>query len=81
VGDNAPQAILSLVDGPRDIRFEMTARATGREKALGETREMTERNRDKVLRYRGEEGRRAFEAKADEFAVGPIRVELVVVEN
>lgn len=30
-GDNAPTAILELVDGPRDIRFEMTARAVGRE--------------------------------------------------
>lgn len=30
-GDNAPTAILELVDGPRDLRFEMTARAVGRE--------------------------------------------------
>lgn len=30
-GDNAPSAIVELVDGPRDIRFEMTARAVGRE--------------------------------------------------
>jgi len=28
-GDNAPQAILELVDNPRDIKFEMTARAVG----------------------------------------------------
>lgn len=28
-GDNAPHAILELVDNPRDIRFEMTARAVG----------------------------------------------------
>lgn len=28
-GDNAPHAILELVDGPRDLKFEMTARATG----------------------------------------------------
>ena len=30
-GDNAPVAILELVDNPRDIRFNMTARAIGRE--------------------------------------------------
>ncbi|TFY58063.1 hypothetical protein EVJ58_g6644 [Rhodofomes roseus] len=28
-GDNAPHAILELVDNPRDLRFEMTARAVG----------------------------------------------------
>ncbi|EJT99843.1 ribosomal protein L17 [Dacryopinax primogenitus] len=30
-GDNAPLAILELVDNPRDLRFAMTARAVGRE--------------------------------------------------
>jgi hypothetical protein len=28
-GDNAPEAILELVDNPRDLRWEMTARAIG----------------------------------------------------
>lgn len=28
-GDNAPKAILELVDGPRDTKFEMTARKVG----------------------------------------------------
>lgn len=28
-GDNAPHAILELVDNPRDLRFEMTTRAIG----------------------------------------------------
>ena len=28
-GDNAPHAILELVDSPRDLRFAMTARAVG----------------------------------------------------
>lgn len=28
-GDNAPNAIVELVDNPRDIKFEMTARAVG----------------------------------------------------
>lgn len=31
LGDNAPHAVIELVDGPRDLRFEMTARAVGRE--------------------------------------------------
>jgi large subunit ribosomal protein L17 len=30
-GDNAPRAILELVDNPRDLRWELTARAVGRE--------------------------------------------------
>ncbi|KAJ3844888.1 mitochondrial ribosomal protein L17 [Lentinula raphanica] len=30
-GDNAPVAILELVDSPRDLRWEITARAIGRE--------------------------------------------------
>lgn len=33
-GDNAPHAIISLVDGPRDVKFEMVARAVGRERLL-----------------------------------------------
>jgi large subunit ribosomal protein L17 len=28
-GDNAPHAVLELVDGPRDLKFEMTARSAG----------------------------------------------------
>lgn len=28
-GDNAPHAILELVDNPRDLKFEVTARAVG----------------------------------------------------
>jgi large subunit ribosomal protein L17 len=28
-GDNAPHAVLELVDGPRDLKFEMAARAAG----------------------------------------------------
>ncbi|KIY47034.1 mitochondrial ribosomal protein L17 [Fistulina hepatica ATCC 64428] len=30
-GDNAPMAVLELVDNPRDLRWDMTARAIGRE--------------------------------------------------
>ena len=32
-GDAAPAAILTLVDGPKDIRFEMLARQVGKEAA------------------------------------------------
>ncbi|KAG6911900.1 hypothetical protein DXG01_000147 [Tephrocybe rancida] len=31
LGDNAPRAVLELVDNPRDLRWEMTSRAIGRE--------------------------------------------------
>lgn len=82
-GDNAPLAILSLVDGPRDLKFEMAARAVGvesvrrgmrkGEQALGGAweglREFTARSADKVLKYRGAEGRETFEAKARAYAV------------
>jgi hypothetical protein len=30
-GDNAPHAILELVDNPHDLKYEMTARAVGKE--------------------------------------------------
>ena len=57
--DQAPTAILELVDGPRDMRFAMTARTVARERAVGEgeIREVTLRNVAKVTRYRegGEE--------------------------
>ena len=62
---------MSLVDGPRDLKFEMTARAWGRERAMDQEgeREMTSRNKEKVLRYRGEEGLKDFEERAERFAV------------
>ena len=56
--DQAPTAILELVDGPRDIRFAMTAKTVARERALeGGIREITLRNIAKVTRFRegGEE--------------------------
>ncbi|CAD6884839.1 unnamed protein product [Tilletia controversa] len=34
-GDHAPRAVLELVDGPRDVRLEMTARAVGRQLYVG----------------------------------------------
>ena len=56
--DAAPSAILELVDGPRDMRFAMTARALAREReGEGGIREVTARNVRKVTRFRvgGEE--------------------------
>jgi large subunit ribosomal protein L17 len=51
--DMAPSAILELVDGPRDIRFAMTARTIVRERGEGkDLGEMTARNIDKVTRFR-----------------------------
>ncbi|KAI9773810.1 MAG: hypothetical protein M1840_006035 [Geoglossum simile] len=53
--DQAPSAILELVDGPRDIRFAMTVAAVARERAVvGDRglRENTVRNVGKVTRFR-----------------------------
>lgn len=51
--DQAPSAILELVDGPKDMRFHMTAKTLVRERATEEgIREITAKNVDKVTRYR-----------------------------
>jgi large subunit ribosomal protein L17 len=51
--DQAPSAILELVDGPKDMRFAMTARTIARERADGvEPSKMTERNIEKVTTFR-----------------------------
>lgn len=56
--DQAPSAILSLVDGPRDMRFSMTAKAIVRQRKEGlPMHELTAVNVRKVTRFRagGEE--------------------------
>ncbi len=56
--DQAPSAILELVDGPRDMRFAMTAKTLARERQSEHgVRDITARNVAKVIRYRkdGEE--------------------------
>jgi hypothetical protein len=59
--DQAPSAILELVDGPKDMRFAMTAAAVARDRALGKRHtELTQKNISKVTRYR-REGRDVFE--------------------
>ncbi|EAS31649.3 mitochondrial 54S ribosomal protein YmL8 [Coccidioides immitis RS] len=51
--DQAPSAILELVDGPRDMRFAMTAKALARRRTEGkEVNEITARNVKKVTRFR-----------------------------
>ncbi|KAL8914834.1 MAG: hypothetical protein Q9171_000670 [Xanthocarpia ochracea] len=51
--DQAPSAILELVDGPKDMRFHMTAKTLVRERASEEgVREITAKNIAKVTRYR-----------------------------
>ncbi|KAI4199350.1 MAG: hypothetical protein LQ346_002587 [Caloplaca aetnensis] len=51
--DQAPSAILELVDGPKDMRFLMTAKTLVRERTTEEgIREITARNVGKVTRYR-----------------------------
>ena len=51
--DNAPQAILELVDGPKDMRFAMTARAIVKEHAEDKPmHNITATNLRKVTRFR-----------------------------
>ena len=51
--DQAPSAILELIDGPRDMRFAMTAKTLVKERASEDgIRELTARNVIKVTRYR-----------------------------
>ncbi|KAI1182553.1 ribosomal protein L17 [Nemania serpens] len=60
--DQGASAILEFVDGPKDLRYAMTAAAVARDRALGHaSNELTRRNRDKVLRYRGPNGEKAFD--------------------
>ncbi|KXJ91164.1 ribosomal protein L17 [Microdochium bolleyi] len=51
--DQADSAILQLVDGPRDLRFAMTAAAVARDQKLGkESQPLTLLNKQKVTRFR-----------------------------
>ncbi|KAF2973540.1 hypothetical protein GQX73_g172 [Xylaria multiplex] len=59
--DQGASAILEFVDGPKDLRFAMTAAAVARDRALGrKSNELTLKNRSKVLRYR-DNGEKAFD--------------------
>ncbi|KAI9811610.1 MAG: hypothetical protein M1827_005359 [Pycnora praestabilis] len=62
--DQAPSAILELIDGPKDIRFAMTARTLAFQRAEEkEVNEITAKNIKKVTRYR-EGGEDALEKAA-----------------
>jgi len=51
--DQAPSAILELIDGPKDMRFAMTARTLARQRGEGEdVNALTQRNIEKVTRFR-----------------------------
>lgn len=51
--DQAPSAILELVDGPKDMRFAMTARAVSRQREMDwDMNDITERNIRKVTQFR-----------------------------
>lgn len=60
--DQGDSAILELVDGPRDMRFAMTAAAVARDQRLGRpSNDLTLLNRNKVTRFRPD-GKEAFDA-------------------
>jgi hypothetical protein len=63
--DQAPSAILELVDGPKDMRFAMTARVIAKELGEGRERsEITNLNVKKVTQFR-EKGEEELEALAE----------------
>src|SRR3569833_2556316 len=50
--DQAPSAILELVDGPRDMRFAMTAATVARDRMLGQPHtELTRRNMSMLTEF------------------------------
>ncbi|KAF3907287.1 hypothetical protein ABW20_dc0110480 [Dactylellina cionopaga] len=52
-GDAAPSAILELVDGPKDMRFALTAKAVARNAYEGTAiHPFTRKNMEKVTRFR-----------------------------
>ncbi|KAI9712567.1 MAG: hypothetical protein M1812_006876 [Candelaria pacifica] len=65
--DQAVSAILELVDGPKDMRFAMTARTLANQRANDwDVNEVTARNIQKVTRYR-KDGEEALEKMVGSF--------------
>jgi hypothetical protein len=65
--DQAPSAILELVDGPKDIRFAMTAKTIANVREKGnQINDMTAANIQKVTRYRPD-GERDLEEMVSKF--------------
>lgn len=64
--DQAPSAILELVDGERDMRFAMTAAAVARDEVLGrDSSHITKMNVKKLTAFR-KDGEAEFRALVDE---------------
>lgn len=64
--DQAPSAILELVDGQRDMRFAMTAATVARDEVLGrDSAHITKMNVKKVTAFR-QDGEQEFRALVDE---------------
>jgi hypothetical protein len=68
--DQAPSAILELVDGPKDMRFAITAKAIARQREQGiqTLNELTALNVRKVTRYR-EDGVEALEKEIEKMSL------------
>lgn len=65
--DQAPSAILEFVDGPRDMRFMITAKAVAEaQKNDRPLHSMTIQNMNKVTRYR-QDGQAAFQSMVERF--------------
>ncbi len=61
----APSAILELVDGPKDMRFAMTAGAVARDLKLGKDHtDLTLKNLVKVTKFR-KDGKAEFSAMVE----------------
>jgi len=71
--DQAPSAILELVDGPKDMRFAMTARTVAKlQDQNREINDLTAKNIAKVTRFRGggEESLREMVEKIKDLEMG-----------
>ncbi|KAK6351718.1 hypothetical protein TWF718_004865 [Orbilia javanica] len=69
-GDAAPSAILELVDGPKDMRFAMTAKAVARNTYEGTpVHPITKKNIEKVTRFRTN-GKEEFQQTVKYFVAG-----------
>jgi large subunit ribosomal protein L17 len=68
--DQAPSAILELVDGPKDMRFAITAKAIARQREQGiqTLNELTALNVRKVTRYR-KDGVEALEKEIEKMTL------------
>lgn len=66
--DQAPSAILELVDGPKDMRFALTAKTIAQIRSRGhEINDMTRANIQKVTRFRGGHGEEQLEEMVGRF--------------